>query len=319
MKGERAAPPSFGFAELRAGGSRVTIYPELGGKIGALELGGRQWLWTSDVIPYRTPVDGASYVETADSGGYDECFPTVGACTLPGGMSAFGGLRLPDHGELWSQRPTLEIRTQNGGQSATCIWQGRRMPYRFTREVIVAASGEVVMRYAATNLGDARLPFLWSAHPLLPLTEHTRLTMPAHARVRVYAEHGIDLFGTGAEHFWPRLQGHKGNVDLTHPESAGRKYACKLFFDMPIGIATVEEGASRLDVEFDVKQVPNFGLWINKAGWTPFERGKPYRNLAFEPCIGAPDTLDLALGAWRSAAWLEVGATREWTVTWKGR
>ena len=44
-------------------------------------MAGREWLWTSDVIAHQTPIDGASYVETADSGGYDECFPTVAACT----------------------------------------------------------------------------------------------------------------------------------------------------------------------------------------------------------------------------------------------
>src|SRR5919107_4707120 len=101
----RAAPPapSFGAAELHGGGSRVSIIPALGGKIASMELGGRQWLWTSEVIQHRIPVDGASYVETADSGGYDECFPTVGACVLPSGVERFGGLSLPDHGELWAQ------------------------------------------------------------------------------------------------------------------------------------------------------------------------------------------------------------------------
>src|SRR5689334_24997326 len=69
----RAAAPGtpleeFGFAELRGGGSRVVIVPALGGKIAQLEMGGRQWLWTSDVIPYGVPDEHASYVETADSG-----------------------------------------------------------------------------------------------------------------------------------------------------------------------------------------------------------------------------------------------------------
>ena len=54
-----AAPVSrvedFGFAELRAGGSRVVIVPALGGKIAQMELGGREWLWMNDVMPYATP------------------------------------------------------------------------------------------------------------------------------------------------------------------------------------------------------------------------------------------------------------------------
>jgi hypothetical protein len=67
----------FGSAELRAGTTKVVIIPALGGKIASMEMAGREWLWTSDVISQQTPIDGASYVETADSGGYDECFPTV--------------------------------------------------------------------------------------------------------------------------------------------------------------------------------------------------------------------------------------------------
>src|SRR5687768_17319680 len=81
----------FGFAELRGGGSRVLIVPTLGGKIAQMELGGRQWLWQSDVIPYSVPEEGTSYVETADTGGYDECFPTVGPCKVPTWIRGFGG------------------------------------------------------------------------------------------------------------------------------------------------------------------------------------------------------------------------------------
>jgi hypothetical protein len=64
--------------------------------------------------------------------------------------------------------------------------------------------------------------------------------------------------------------------------------------------------------------VPNFGLWLNHAGWTPFDDGAPYVNLAFEPCVGAPDPLDAALGAWEGAAWVAPGATRAWALDWSG-
>src|SRR5262245_66601559 len=91
----RAAPPprleDFGFAELRGGGSRVVIVPALGGKIAQLELGGRQWLWTSEAIPYALPDENESYVETADTGGYDECFPAGAACRVPPGVEGVGG------------------------------------------------------------------------------------------------------------------------------------------------------------------------------------------------------------------------------------
>lgn len=327
----RDASAAFGFAELHGGGSRVAIIPALGGKIAAMELGGRQWLWTSDVIPYADPGarvqadDEASYVETADTGGYDECFPTVGACVVPGGVAKYAGLALPDHGELWAQRPAFDVETFDGAQQATCVWSGRRMPYRFTRVVRVDGSGAVTMRYEVTNEGAARLPFIWSSHPILPLTPDTRIVLPDGARVRVHAEHGIDLGGALAEHKWPRLTVAKKRLaDFSRPDAVARHYACKLFLDLPVGRAAVEEaGGARLEVEYDAREVPHFGLWLNRRGWTPFKgglfrRARPYLNFAFEPCIGAPDTLSEALVAWQSAYWLEGGETRRWTLTWRG-
>jgi galactose mutarotase-like enzyme len=295
----------------------VTILPELGGKIASLVLAGREWLWTSDVLPHRLPVDGASYVETADSGGYDECFPTVGPCRIPGAVRGVGGVELPDHGELWAQEVALEASRVNGADQVLTTWRGRRLPYWFSRAVRVLPDGSVAMHYVATNAGDAPLPFLWSAHPLLPLTARTRLELPEGARVRVYAQHGAQLGGPLAEHRWPFVEVDGRTADLRRPDAAfGRDYACKLFLDMPVGRAAIEEDGARLEVAFDVGEVPHFGLWLNRHGWTPFADGEPYRNLAFEPCIGAPDTLDDALGAWRSAFWLGPGEARSWNLTW---
>ena len=61
----------FASAELE-----VIAVPSIGMKLTNLRrLAGREWLWRSDQIPLAPPRPGASYVETADSGGWDECFP----------------------------------------------------------------------------------------------------------------------------------------------------------------------------------------------------------------------------------------------------
>ena len=320
---------------LRGGDSTIVLDPSLGGKISSLHLAGREWLWTSDVLPHRVPDDtargdDASYVELADTGGYDECFPTVGACVIPPRVAAFGGLRLPDHGELWSHQPRLEIRRAPEGVYATTEWVGRRMPYTFARSLHVDAAGVAVMRYAATNTGRSPLPFLWSAHPLLPLTDRTRVRLPVGARLRVDAAHGFvasdarhgeSESATGDDQQrWPLLSMNGTGVDISLPAAVGDGVACKLFLDLPPGPvrATVEEGDARLHVDFDGQSVPHFGLWINNQGWTPFRTGRPYRNLAFEPCIGAPDSLATSIDSWDSAAWIPPGETREWSLRWSG-
>ena len=87
-----------------------------------------------------------------------------------------------------------------------------------------------------------------------------------------------------------------------------KQYACKLFVDMPEGWATLREGHQRtVDARSIRTQVTHVGIWINKQRMDPISPGVAYINLAFAPCIGAPDSLSDALGDWKSAAWVEPG------------
>ena len=74
-----AAHTVFGSAELRAGTTKVVIIPALGGKIASMEMAGREWLWTSDVIAHQAPIDGASYVGTRAPVASDGRFPALAA------------------------------------------------------------------------------------------------------------------------------------------------------------------------------------------------------------------------------------------------
>lgn len=309
----------FGFVEIRGGTSRIVCVPALAGRIVEMEIGGRQWLWRSDVIPFAPPQEGSSYVETADSGGYDECFPTVSACRIPGWVRGWGGVELPDHGEVWSQVPELEIDTSADGSAVVTTWEGRRLPYRLTRLARVGADGAVIMTYHAVNDSADRLPFIWAAHPLLPLTPDTKLLLPEGSPMRVAASHKLEMGDGRSQQRWPFVRAAGRVLDFLTPWDVAREYACKLFLDPSVGKATVRQGEDELEVTFDLAQVPHLGVWINKQGWTPFRRGKPYLNLAIEPCLGAPDALSEALGDWKRAQWLEPGEVRSWTITWRAR
>ncbi|MGQ0649524.1 MAG: hypothetical protein ACT4P7_18370 [Gemmatimonadaceae bacterium] len=313
------AARDFAFAELRGGDARVVIVPSLGGKIAELWLGGREWLWHSPVIPLTPGADGASYVETAESGGFDECFPTVGACRIPGWVRGAGGVELPDHGELWSRTPDVDVRTGPAGQSVTCSWTGLRLPYRFQRSVRIDARGVVHLEYGLANDGKERLPFLWSAHAMFPLSQDTRIVLPEGARLRVYAKHAIELGEARSEHRWPLVRGGGKAHDFTNPWEIARRYACKLYLDVSEGSACLREGAQELQFAWDALEIPNVGLWINKRGWTPFRDQDPCLNLALEPAIGAPDTIVEALGDWKSAVWIDPGDTRRWSLRLSGR
>ncbi|HEY7876716.1 MAG TPA: hypothetical protein VIC55_00745 [Gemmatimonadaceae bacterium] len=312
-----APPADFGSAELRAGTTRVVVVPALGGKIITLELGGREWLWRSAGRNPKLPEDGASYAELGDIGGADECFPTVAPCLLPSNIARYGGLSLPDHGELWSQPSSFALETRPEGMYATCGWQGRRMPYRFVRGIFVGRAAQVEMQYAVTNDGRSPLPFLWSSRAVFPLARETRVVLPEGARVRVWSQRGVALGGPGAEMRWPRAVAGGKMLDLSVPEAVARAYGSTLYVDGAGGRAAIEQDGARLEVQLDGAAPPFFSIEVEKRAWTPFRRARDEHRVALAPSIGAPASLAEAIGGWRNAAWLEPGETREWTVTWR--
>ena len=286
---------------------RVVIVPAWGGRITALELGGRQWLAPSEP-PSDDPERRA--LDAALAGGYQECFPTVLPCRV---LSKHTGVAFeqPALGELHRLTPTATIATLDGAVEATCVWIGDRLPYRFVR-VVRAVPGEISMRYEVTNTGSAPLPFLWAANVALPLGEGTRLSLPENAKSKVISQDGIDLLGVGAEHRWPRFRTAKKLVDMSAPDSIGGRFACHLSFEVPSGVATVAEGAARLEVRFDIDQVSRIGLNVRrKLG------GNGARLVTLQPAIGVPGALASAAGVDGSAGWLDPGQTRRWALAWR--
>lgn len=306
---ERATDPRDlpGEIELRAANARVVMVPAWGGRITVLELGGRQWLEPSD-----PPTDGPERRETdvTLAGGYQEAFPTVLPCRV---LSKHTGVAFeqPALGELHRLTPKAKIATLDGSVEATLSWTGDRLPYRFTR-VTSASPGEIAMRYEVTNTGSAPLPFLWAANVAMPLGEHTRLLLPDNARSRVISQEGIDLLGVGAEHRWPRFRTAKKLVDMSVPDSIGGRFACHLSFDVPSGFATVIEGAQRLELRFDAAEVSRVGLSVRRR-----LGGNGARLVSLQPAIGIPGALASAAGVDGSAAWLEPGQSRRWSLSWR--
>ena len=281
-----------------------------------------------------------------DSGGFDECFPTVSACRLPSWVKGASNTPLPDHGELWSQVPRLTIGTSEYGHSATCLWASpapqsdrsspgqpdgpqpfsQAFPFQFERKLTVRRDGSVTFEYAVQNDGEARLPFVWSSHPVFPLTDSSRIVIPEGSRTRVWAQHGVDLGGPGAEHHWPRFRAGGKLLDLSKPSVVRQDFACKLFVDLPRTevVVALEERDARLEMHLHGRQVPQVGLWINRRGWPAVEqsflrrRAVPHSTIAIEPCLGAPDSLSEALGAWDAAQWVEAGSVARWAMMWRG-
>lgn len=245
---------------LRGSEIEVVAVPTLGLKLTNLRSPrGREWLWRNDQVPLAPPSPGAGFVEEGDSGGWDECFPTVAPSRVPGAPA--GTPSLPDHGEL--SAPALRVPSRGDGGP----------------------------RRAA---GPAALP------------------APPHGQC-ADAVHGRDDLARNDVVSWPA--GIAGQEDgFRFPGDGG--WAVKCFGDVgPSGrmLLTDPRRSERLEIRVRPAEVPQVGVWINCRGWAPPGR-RPYYNLALEPSIGAPDSLEAAVQEWGTARTLAPGEVREWEV-----
>lgn len=291
----------------------LALMPELGGKISSLRdlRSGREWLWRHPRLPYaRVPAE-ASYVQQADTGGWDECFPTVAPCPYP--AAPWAGAPLPDHGELWSQPARLTVRVEPEAVTLVTNWQGGQLPYSFERRLTLAA-GAARLRcdYSVRNQSTAPLAFIWCAHPLLAIEPGMRVRVPESARFNVWAASPPDLVGaTSGLPFPPAARAGERQIDLgTLPEAPG--VSLKLWSDpLAEGWAAVEARDGALRMSWDVEQLPQVALWMNLGAWAA-DGGTPYYNLGLEPCIGAQDSLDEAVRERNLYASVPPRATRSW-------
>ena len=162
--------------ELVSARLRVTVLPELGGKIARLtsRASGREWLWRNPHLPYRAAAPGDSYVALHDTGGIDECFPEV-------------------HGEVFG-RPWTEER----GGTALAFSTDR---YRLER-TLQLGDAALELAYALENRSARELPFVWCLHALLAIEPGMRLELPGSEEIvpgpeRRFAEKRFFAAGRG--------------------------------------------------------------------------------------------------------------------------
>jgi galactose mutarotase-like enzyme len=308
---------SFQTIEANNGLIALAVLPELGAKILSLRdlRTQREWLWTSDRLPLARHPYGVSYIRNADTGGWDECFPTVAACEYPWDEPA--GVALPDHGELWSQAWTSIVRRRDQRLDIVTSCLGVALPCEFSRTLSLRAGvASLDMRYAVHNNGAYDIAFIWSAHPLLRIEQGMALEFPASARFNVYSTTARTQLPERHGLRWPmpvRSAGRDIRLDPLPGPDAG--VAFKIWSEqLTEGWTRLVAGDGALTMRFDVTEIPQVALWLNAGGWSGIG-GEPYFNLALEPCIGAQDSLAEAVKHYRQYAILRSGETRRWTLT----
>ncbi len=321
MTAPRARAEEPGSIALLGGDARVEVVPAHGGRVRSLRLGGREWLLAAAV----DEAPGAKASPWAGAG-WDECAPAAGAGTVPDWVKGVGGRAVPAGGEARTQVPEIALRTAPEGHLLSCTWRGDRLPWTLVRTILVRPDGSVEVRYEAHATGSHRLPFLWSALLLLPMSATTRLRLPEAARMRVESVDGAQRreADDAAASQWPRLELDGRARDLSQPWQLPRAACVRAWLDLAGTRATVglEQDGARLQLTAGGDGVPHCGLVLDRGGIRDGRRRGLLGSalppaIALLPSLGAPARYEEALGDWQAITWLVPGEPRRWSITFR--
>lgn len=295
---------------IQNGALRCEYMPGLGGKISSIVdvRTNREWLWRHPRMAYAVVPSTANYVTTADTGGWDECFPTVGTCAYP--ADPWLGAFLADHGELWCQTPSTQVESTQAGIVIASEWQGINLPYTFARTITINDSAVLTLDYTVTNNGNASMHWIWCAHPLMAIEPGMAVNTPTGTTFFRLGVNG-SLISEPADSIHPSAD---RTLDLRMLPARDSGFGVKLYSDaLPRGWVELRAADGALAMEWDTVDVPQLAIWFNAGAWSA-DGGTPYYNMGIEPAIGVYDPLSDAYTKTDTYATLAPGQQRRWQV-----
>ena len=268
---------------ISGGGITAVVDPLRGGKILSL-IGpdGREWL-AQPAEPSRPPARGDAVFIASDPSGWDECAPSIDACTI-------GGRGVPDHGDLWTAEWTV---VSNAPDSLELSAVGRSLDYRIVRRITATTRG-LRFDYRASTEGPAT-PFLWAAHPQFVSPPGSVLELPESVTGVVDV---ID----------PRQPTALWAADLATVDSLPDGGCRKLYVDPATRVDTARlrhpDGAT---LTMSWRNCAYLGLWFDNRAYSR----EPV--VAIEPSLGFRDSLAWAL-ARGHAPTLTPGRQLHWSL-----
>lgn len=295
---------------------KAVFIPELGGKMVHLErLEKRHQYLLESQFPkgeYYAPEYGDDF-EKFDTSGFDECFPTVSSASIEIDTGAKTvRYNFPDHGELWSR--SWEVEQLDTTKLKLSI-EGVKADYRFEK-VISLEDESLHIHYRLINRENHKLPFIWSAHPLLAVSAGSQIiTEPLNTLLINWAsDKMIGEFGDRIP--WPEvnMNGQSKRLDLVPNKSFGK--TAKLFSGpLQRGGAALyrADWDESVVFNFDTDKTPYLGLWLCYGGW-PVDSERPHFTVGIEPATGRPDSLEEAMKRGEYMV-VEAQSEFEWPLT----
>ena len=277
----------------------ITVLPSFGGKIASITVAGRELL-QAPLAPVTKRTKTMSFDES-DASGWDECIPSVAACSVE---TAAGRAEIPDHGDLWR----VEWEKQGSGNREQGLENGSlrlfgkcfSLPLEVERTIRlheIERGWRMELSYRIRNCGKYAVPWSWAAHPLFVCEQGDRIVLPESVRtMKVEGSGGERLDKGGGSVSWPvTVLAHGGTADLSVVDRSDSGIGDKLFAG-PLranenwcALERVSAGL-RVRVQFDTLATPYLGLWICYGGW-PSRPGPKQVCVAMEPSTAPVDSL----------------------------
>jgi hypothetical protein len=272
---------------------QLECVPADGARLTCLRYNGYDLL-TAAPKKFRPPAQDLGEYELRPVYGYDDCFPSIRPCPMPG----FAGVSVRDHGNVcW-----LKWEVQPGTNRLDCRVASHALPVTFTRSIRFTDKS-LTWHFEATNEGQADVPFLHAIHPMMPPEKIGAIELPGFAKA-VSEMRSRDM----------EAQTPAGLVEhlLSRPEGTA---------DMML-LQGVTEGRVKLSflagpaitMTFDAALFPTLGIWWNRRGY-PDEAGLHRSESGFEPIPGTNSSLkdSAASGVCMT---IPAGGKCTWEVLW---
>ena len=297
---------------IQAGACSVTLLPHLGGKISSILIGDLELL-QAPLAPLA-PRTRTMAFDAGDASGWDECLPSVAACSVE---TANGRAEVPDHGDLW--RIAWEP-VQQDADSITCRGECFSLPLSLERTLAVSeikGGWRLSLDYTVTNRSSYSVPWSWSAHPLFAIDAGDEISLPETIRtLRLEGSGGGRLGAAGTSVAWPIATLARGDsAKLNVAESIQSGVGDKLFAG-PLGdaenwcILMRRKAGVCIRFRFDEVATPYLGLWLCYGGW-PDRPGQKQMCVAVEPSTAPVDSM-AQTGSWSRE--LAAGDSASWPL-----
>jgi galactose mutarotase-like enzyme len=298
---------------IEAGACSVILLPHLGGKISSIRINDHELL-QAPLAPLASRTRTMPF-DASDASGWDECLPSVAACTVE---TPSGPAGIPDHGDLW--RVMWEPASTNGDRTVTLKGRCFSLPLVLERTVDLSEitnGWRLQLAYKLTNTGTYAVPWSWAAHPLFKVDAGDTIVLPQSVTAVRVEGSGRGRLGAADDVIdWPHFSvAGDGRTDLRVIQSAQSATADKLFAG-PLApdanwceIHRLKAGV-RIRVRFDPAATPYLGLWLCYGGW-PEGSGPRQNCVALEPSTAPVDSLAKS-GSWSRT--LELGQSASWPM-----